>query len=153
MRLGSQGSWWFQIFFDFHPYLGKIPNLTNIFQMGLKPPTRNKCFLEKKQIAARNSLHFFCVFCDVFCSDHRPAATSKTKKRRGSEIIHDKDQFEMPVPREKMLPGEKETGGSSRIHGEWYVYLHEFHECLMIMVNVGRYTIHGYYIVYGFMQT
>ncbi len=30
--------WWFQIFF-FHPYLGKIPNLTNIFQMGCKPPT------------------------------------------------------------------------------------------------------------------
>lgn len=28
-------------------------------------------------------------------------------KLRGSEIIHDKDQFEMPVPREKMLPGEK----------------------------------------------
>ena len=23
----------------FHPYLGKIPNLTNIFQMGCKPPT------------------------------------------------------------------------------------------------------------------
>ena len=26
--------WWFQTFFYFHPYLGKIPNLTNIFQMG-----------------------------------------------------------------------------------------------------------------------
>ena len=26
--------WWFQIFFYFHPYLGKISNLTNIFQMG-----------------------------------------------------------------------------------------------------------------------
>ena len=26
--------WWFQIFFYFHPYLGKIPNLTNIFQRG-----------------------------------------------------------------------------------------------------------------------
>ena len=25
--------WWFQFFF-FHPYLGKISNLTNIFQMG-----------------------------------------------------------------------------------------------------------------------
>ena len=25
--------WWFQIF-DFHPYLGKIPILTNIFQRG-----------------------------------------------------------------------------------------------------------------------
>ena len=26
--------WWFQIFFSFHPYLGKIPILTNIFGMG-----------------------------------------------------------------------------------------------------------------------
>ena len=26
--------WWFQTFFYFHPYLGKIPILTNIFQMG-----------------------------------------------------------------------------------------------------------------------
>ena len=26
--------WWFQIFLYFHPYLGKIPILTNIFQRG-----------------------------------------------------------------------------------------------------------------------
>ena len=26
--------WWFQIFFYVHPYLGNIPILTNIFQMG-----------------------------------------------------------------------------------------------------------------------
>ena len=26
--------WWFQICFHFHPYLGKIPILTNIFQRG-----------------------------------------------------------------------------------------------------------------------
>ena len=26
--------------FNFHPYLGKIPILANIFQLGLKPPTR-----------------------------------------------------------------------------------------------------------------
>ena len=26
--------------FNVHPYLGKIPMLTNIFQIGLKPPTR-----------------------------------------------------------------------------------------------------------------
>ena len=30
----SKTGWWFQICFDFHPYLGKIPILTNIFQMG-----------------------------------------------------------------------------------------------------------------------
>ncbi len=30
----SKPRWWFQIFCYFHPYLGKIPILTNIFQMG-----------------------------------------------------------------------------------------------------------------------
>ena len=30
-RVGS--GWWFQICFNFHFYLGKIPILTNIFQM------------------------------------------------------------------------------------------------------------------------
>ena len=31
----NRAKWWFQIFFFyFHPYLGKIPMLTNIFQMG-----------------------------------------------------------------------------------------------------------------------
>ena len=29
-----QTRWWFQIFFYFHPYLGRWSNLTNIFQMG-----------------------------------------------------------------------------------------------------------------------
>ena len=29
-----QARWWFQFFFYFHPYLGKISNLNNIFQMG-----------------------------------------------------------------------------------------------------------------------
>ena len=33
--------WWFQIFFIFTSYLGKIQILTHIFQMGLKPPTSN----------------------------------------------------------------------------------------------------------------
>ena len=30
--------------FYFHPYLEKIPNLTNIFQRGLKPPTSHVVF-------------------------------------------------------------------------------------------------------------
>jgi len=30
----SIARWWFQIFFNFHPFQGKIPILTNIFQMG-----------------------------------------------------------------------------------------------------------------------
>ena len=39
--VSSLSRWWFQIlYFYFHPYLGKIPILTNIFQLGwLKPPT------------------------------------------------------------------------------------------------------------------
>jgi len=35
--------WWFQlstIFFNVHPYFGKIPILTHMFQTGLKPTTR-----------------------------------------------------------------------------------------------------------------
>ena len=31
--------WWFQIFFYFHPYLGKWSNLTNIFQLRWNRPT------------------------------------------------------------------------------------------------------------------
>ncbi len=30
----KKSRWWFQKFVCFHPYLGKIPILTNIFQMG-----------------------------------------------------------------------------------------------------------------------
>ena len=37
-----ESRWWFQIFFVFSPRsLGKILILTNIFEIGLKPPTRN----------------------------------------------------------------------------------------------------------------
>ena len=35
----KQTRWWFQIFFIFFPYLGKISNLTNVFQLDWKPPT------------------------------------------------------------------------------------------------------------------
>ena len=48
--------------FYFHPYLGKISNLTNIFQMGLKPPTSND---------VRFSLPcppFAKVTCQEFCA-------------------------------------------------------------------------------------
>ena len=34
MASSTSSRWWFQTFFYFHPYLGKIPNFTNIFQMG-----------------------------------------------------------------------------------------------------------------------
>ena len=32
--------------FYVHPYLGKLSNLTNIFQMGWKPPTRTFMFFQ-----------------------------------------------------------------------------------------------------------
>ena len=34
------------------------------------------------------------------------------------------------------------TNQSHRIHGDWYIYLHEW---LIFMANVGKYTIHGSY--------
>ena len=37
--------WWFKCFFSFHPYLGKIPILTNIFQMGWNHQLDNRCSL------------------------------------------------------------------------------------------------------------
>ena len=42
----QQPRWWFQIFFIFHPYLGKWCILTNIFQMGWnhQPATTKRFF-------------------------------------------------------------------------------------------------------------
>ena len=34
LEITKKIGWWFQRFFYFHPYLGKIPILTNIFQLG-----------------------------------------------------------------------------------------------------------------------
>ena len=36
----TRSRWWFHFFCNFHPYLGMISILTNIFSTGLKPPTR-----------------------------------------------------------------------------------------------------------------
>ena len=53
--------WWFP-FFCFHPYLGKISNLTNIFQRGLvQPPTRLHMFQPCRAPPWRNH---------VFLRDH-----------------------------------------------------------------------------------
>ena len=38
--------------FYFHPYLGKIPILTNIFSKGLKPPSRI-CFILSERICQK----------------------------------------------------------------------------------------------------
>ena len=50
----NKSGWSFQIFLYFHPYLRKIPNLTNIFSDGLvQPPTSYKSllkFLTKKRV-------------------------------------------------------------------------------------------------------
>ena len=53
-KLGGQ--WWFQIFFYFHPYLGKIPILTNIFQMGWNHQLVNCCKLRINLLTRRPSL-------------------------------------------------------------------------------------------------
>ena len=35
IQCSKRKTWWlFHVFFNFHPYLGKISNLTNFFQMG-----------------------------------------------------------------------------------------------------------------------
>ena len=47
--------WWFQIFFIFHPYLGKILILTNMFQRGWNHQLENQFFVE--EIFVR----FFCL--------------------------------------------------------------------------------------------
>ena len=47
--------WWFQTFFMFDPYLGKISKLTNYFSDGLKPPTSFRC-------QPSLFLFFVCVF-------------------------------------------------------------------------------------------
>ena len=39
--------WWFQIFFYFHPYLGKVSILTKIFEMGRNHQPRN-CHLSQE---------------------------------------------------------------------------------------------------------
>ena len=46
--------------FSFHPYLGKIPILTNIFSDGLKPPTR---------LCLSNRGYYFPVFILYYMSD------------------------------------------------------------------------------------
>ena len=52
LRLRKKSGWWFQTFFHFHPYLGKIPILTNIFQMGWnhQPEDYAQYFEIKEQI-------------------------------------------------------------------------------------------------------
>ena len=58
--------WWFQILFYFHPYLGKIPSLTNIFQMGWnhKPALRWLSWTNNNESTLRPRLpvFFFSMF-------------------------------------------------------------------------------------------
>ena len=48
--------------YHFHPYLGKIPILTHIFQKGLKPPTRYILFLTWR-FCWKNDLLIYCWGC------------------------------------------------------------------------------------------
>ena len=45
--------------FYFQPYLGKIPNLTNIFQRGLKPPTSVCLGIPARKILLGGLKYFF----------------------------------------------------------------------------------------------
>ena len=50
LRFHTQGprtGWWFQIFFYFHPCLGKIPILPNIFQMGWNHQLEDRLFFKE----------------------------------------------------------------------------------------------------------
>ena len=46
--------------FSFHPYLGKIPILTNIFSKGLKPPTRLHCITHVLLMLSHFDSNCFC---------------------------------------------------------------------------------------------
>ena len=52
----------FKYFWNFHPYLGKIPILTNIFSTGLKPPT-STIFLAH---FLWSFWHYFSVWAPLF---------------------------------------------------------------------------------------
>ena len=49
---------WFQMFFDFYPYLGMIPILTNIFQLGWNHQLGKKTSLLKLPMVSVNTLVF-----------------------------------------------------------------------------------------------
>ena len=48
--------------FHFHPYLGKIPILTNMFSKGLKPPTRTDLLSRKKGVFLQLIINHCCSF-------------------------------------------------------------------------------------------
>ena len=51
--------------FHFHPYLWKIPNLTNIFQMGWKPPTSVSLPIG----SMGRTVYFWAIYSDVSRGD------------------------------------------------------------------------------------
>ena len=53
--------WWFQIFVIFAPYLGKISNLTNIFQLLVKHSFKDFFFLSPPSIGCLLRVLVFCV--------------------------------------------------------------------------------------------
>ena len=59
--------WWFQTFFYFEPYLGKIPILTNIFEMGWNHQLGiNLCFLPKVWVATNGPFKAWArIICGV----------------------------------------------------------------------------------------
>ena len=55
--------------FYFHPYLGKIPILTNIFLNGLKPPTRHLFLVLLKVFGENNESFEATWFLGKSCSE------------------------------------------------------------------------------------
>ena len=78
--------WWFQIVFDFHPYLGKIPILTNIFQRGWNHQL-GMLMMETKLtlcLGESNSDDIAAIFCDVTWPHSKPGTVeSPTKTTSG----------------------------------------------------------------------
>lgn len=57
----TTSTWWFQIFVIFAPYLGKISNLTNIFQLLVKHSFKDFFFLSPPSIGCLLRVLVFCV--------------------------------------------------------------------------------------------
>ena len=66
--------WWFQIFVYFHPYLGKIPILTNIFQGGWNHQLYRIVYLIYfdgfRSLKSGIVYCVFCLCCILFCSTY-----------------------------------------------------------------------------------
>ena len=106
--------WWFQIFFDVHPYLGKIPILTHIFQMGWNhqlvsffPVSWNRVF----------SLFLGGLVSDIFRLGISPSPKKKTKFSGGFLNIFWRGSCSPSDSLGKMKPDESRWEDEARCCG------------------------------------